>query len=134
MYHLNYTVQDQENGKIKPNSSLATLPDIKHLVNSWKLSGAKNLQFSNDLKNTGPVPNLLKILHVRHPFRRIYSAWADKFFDYDKSNLVFYEKFFRKFQKIVDESMKFYETERSLKLKSTGCIVLCWILYVAFFT
>lgn len=119
MYHLNYTVQDQENGKIQPNSSLATLPDIKSLLNRRKLKNSNHLKFGNDLESSEPLPNLLKILHVRHPFRRIYSAWADKFFDYDKS-LDFYEKFFRKYQKIADESIQFYETERSLKIKTVS--------------
>ena len=119
MYHLNYTVKDAENGEIKPNSSLKTNPDVKTFLNNWKLSKENKQKFFDNLLSETENSKLLKVLHVRNPLRRIYSAWSDKFFDYDK-NEVFYEKFFRRYQNMVDESIKSYESAESLKFRTVG--------------
>jgi len=127
MYHLNFTLQDSENGKTKPKSNFAVLPRVRDL--STKKTHNLTDQFSRDLETSERVPNLLKILHVRHPFRRIYSAWSDKFCDFERSlayvkivkNRVLSKSDLKKrkvYQKIVDDSMFFYENEASLKLKS----------------
>ena len=97
-YKLNYTLQDIENGVEKPETSLDINPPIRNYVKSMNFSRYQVDKFTEMLFYDDPTvdnidenfdkdheTSILKILHVRHPFRRLYSAWSDKFYNYDHS-------------------------------------------------
>ena len=94
MYHLNYTLQDEMNGKEKPVTSRQTNPSLAALFNSK----TRSIKFKQNLgkllvaDELTENDHLLRVLHVRHPFRRLYSAWSDKFFDYNKTEVWYRDR------------------------------------------